>query len=67
MTDALEVLLELEYLHRDLLLHPLKAVSPSQATKLFRLLQNLSVMIMRDIMPKESLEHIQMMYDGDMT
>lgn len=65
MTNALEVLLELEYLQVDLVLHPLKVDSPAQAMKLLGLLQTLTVMIMKDIMGKDSLAHLRMIYDGD--
>ncbi len=67
MTDALELLLELEYLQVDLALHPLKVDSLGQATKLLSLLLTLMTMIMKDITSPDCWEHRDMIYDGDMT
>ncbi len=67
MTDVLEVVLELEYLHQDLILHPLKEVSEVHYMMLLNQLLGITDMIMRDIIGKESLAHLEMISSGDMT
>ncbi len=67
MTDVLEVVLELEYLHQDLILHPLKEASEAHYMMLLNQLLGITDMIMRDIIGKESLAHLEMISSGAMT
>ncbi len=67
MTDVLEVLLELEYLRADLAQHPLKVGLPHQSLILVEQLVSIMAMILKDIMTRESLEHLEQISSGDMT
>ncbi len=67
MTDVLEVLLELEYLERDLVHHPLKVDSAVQYTMLLKLLVGITNTILKSTISKDCSEHLQMISDGDMT
>ncbi len=65
--DVLEVLLELEFLKADWAQHRLKADSVSQYMTLLEVLQNIMDMIMKNIIGKDSLAHLEQISSGDTT
>ncbi len=67
MTDVLEVLLELELLQQDLVLHPLKEASPAQCMIVLVQLLSIMVTIMNGTTSKDCLEHLEQISSGDMT
>ncbi len=66
MTSALEVLLELEFLQTDLVLHPLRGVSDKQVSILLSTLLGSMVTLLRNTMSKDSLDHNQQITSGAM-
>ncbi len=67
MTDALEVLLELEWLLEDLTSYPLKVASHNQLLTVLELLQGIMATILRDIISKDCSAHLEQISNGDMT
>ncbi len=67
MTDAMEVLLELEFLLDDLVHHPLKGASRHQQSILLERLVSIMATILRDITSNECLAHLELISSGDTT
>ncbi len=67
MTDVLEVLLELEFLRADLVRHPLKVDSQAQSLIVLERLLNIMSTILRNIISKDSLDHLEQISSGGMT
>ncbi len=67
MTHVLEVLLELECLREDLVLHPLKGVLVAHYMTVLGLLLSIMDTIMKSIIGKDCLAHLEQISSGDMT